>query len=113
MERRHSYLLGKHVYYWIFRIFLGDVIGKMQMAFGVVAYCSFILFVLSCGLQLLDLEQKVELDRNFFDKLQTSVKFGSKVPAKWFLVFSCSDYVCIKLFCWFKTHIKFSKIAQG
>lgn len=45
VEGRHSYLLGKHVYYWIFRIFLGDVIGKMQMAFGVVAYCSFILFI--------------------------------------------------------------------
>lgn len=33
VEGRHSYLLGKHVYYWIFRIFLGDVIGKMQMDF--------------------------------------------------------------------------------
>lgn len=51
----------------------------MQMALGAVAYCSIILFVESCGLELLDQEEKVKLVWNFFDKLQTSVKFGSQV----------------------------------
>lgn len=51
----------KHVYYQIFRIFLEEVIGKMNMALGVVACCSLILVVPSCGLQLIDLEEKVKL----------------------------------------------------
>lgn len=52
---------AKQVYYWIFRIFMEDGIGKMQIALGVVAYCSFILFIQSYGLELLDLEEKVKL----------------------------------------------------
>lgn len=52
---------AKHVYYRIFRIILEEVIGKMQMALGVVACCSLILIISSCGLQLLDLEEKVKL----------------------------------------------------
>lgn len=52
---------AKHVYYLIFRIILEEVIGKMQMALGVVACCSLILIIPSCGLQLLDLEEKVKL----------------------------------------------------
>lgn len=43
-----------------------DGIGKMQIALGVVAYCSFILFIQSYGLELLDLEEKVKLVWIFF-----------------------------------------------
>lgn len=48
-----------------------EAIGKVKMALGVVACCSVILIVPSCG--LLDLEKKVKL--KCFYKLQTSVRY--------------------------------------
>lgn len=58
--------------------FVEDVLGKMQMALGVVACCSFILFIQSCGLVTWS-RGKSKIGLRCFDKLQTSVKSGSQV----------------------------------